>query len=94
MLVILSACLPRPEPPPRSIWLAPWSPVKIIYLLNRYLMILESIIVLAGFGLHWSQDRCKLFIWWQTILPVVAAVAGGLLLLLRTHAIVSGNTNN
>jgi hypothetical protein len=71
------------------IWKAKWSAVKVLFVVNRYGMILESILILVGFTLSWSQDKCeRRFIPWQTFLPVVVSGAGGILLILRTHAIV------
>lgn len=56
-------------------------------------MLVESIIILVGFQLNWTTERCQsLYIPWQTILPVIIAAAGSVILLLRTHIIVSAGT--
>lgn len=72
-------------------WKAKWSAVKILFFVNRYAMAIEGILILVGFTLSWSQAKCeRFFIPWQTFLPVIISGAGGILLILRTHAIVSG----
>ncbi|KAK9895173.1 hypothetical protein P389DRAFT_211805 [Cystobasidium minutum MCA 4210] len=72
----------------RTIWKAKWSIVKVLFLINRYLMLAISIIILIGFRLHWPTERCQSqYIPCQTLLPVIVAAAGSVILLLRTHII-------
>lgn len=64
--------------------------LQILFLVNRYLMLVISVIILVGFRLNWPTERCQsYYIPWQTILPVIVAAAGSVILLLRAYAVVS-----
>lgn len=53
-------------------------------------MLVNSVIILVGFRLRWPTERCQSkYIPWQTLLPVIIAGAGSIILLLRTYVIVS-----
>ncbi|KZT57379.1 hypothetical protein CALCODRAFT_483194 [Calocera cornea HHB12733] len=74
----------------KYVWPAPWSWGKTLFLLTRYLALIDtSVIIPRQLGYNLSTDNCQLLYQWSTWSMVIGVAIADIILAMRTWAIWS-----
>ncbi|TFK37171.1 hypothetical protein BDQ12DRAFT_608300, partial [Crucibulum laeve] len=71
------------------IWMRKYTPVTVLWFLNRYLSPLGYIVIIVSFHDPWSKSVCNRYVLYPEALKIVTAFTIGVIFILRLYAIYS-----
>ncbi|KAJ8481889.1 hypothetical protein ONZ45_g15158 [Pleurotus djamor] len=74
-----------------KIWQKKFSPVTILWFMNRYLSPLGYIVIIVSFHDPWPKSVCNRYVLFPEALKLFTALAIGLIFIMRLYAVYGGN---